>query len=91
MKKIEAVIKPAPRDGNRFKRRGSTPEGYTAQRIETIFERMVEKQVITQAQLEEARPFVLRWDTTTGEYLPAAPALPQTPSLEDQLQELLPF
>ncbi len=86
-----AVIKPAPRDGNRFKRRGATPQGYTAQRIETIFKRMVEKEVITQAQLEAARPFVLRWDTTTGEYLPAAPALAQEPTLEEQLLELLPF
>lgn len=66
-----AIIKPSPKMGNRFKRRGTTPanEGnYFAKRMEVIFSRLVERKMITQAQMDAARPFVLKWNSE-GKYI----------------------
>lgn len=69
-----ANIKPSPSMGNRFKRKGTTPEkGHFPERTETIFKRMLERDFITPQQLEQARPFVLKWDAQ-GNYIDPAPS-----------------
>jgi len=69
-----ANIKPSPSMGNRFKRKGTTPErGHFPERTETIFKRMLERDLITPQQLEQARPFVLKWDAQ-GNYIDPAPS-----------------
>ena len=86
-----ANIKPSPQMGNRFKRKGSTPEtGHFPERTETIFKRLVERELITAAQLEEARPFVLKWDAQ-GHYIEPKRGASTTsaPSLDDELPALL--
>lgn len=76
-----ANIKPSPSMGNRFKRKGTTPEsGHFPERTETIFKRMLERQMITPQQLEEARPFVLKWDAQ-GNYIEPKPKAPVIPIL----------
>lgn len=69
-----AVIKPSPSYGGRLKRRGKLPpEGtWFARRIETIFARMVEYELLTQEEADEQRPYELRWDSN-GDYVPAEP------------------
>jgi hypothetical protein len=65
-----AIIKPAPWYGERFKRKGTTPtKHWWFDRMGEIMGRLVEKEFITAAEAEMARPYVLQWDEE-GNYLP---------------------
>ena len=69
-----AVIKPSPSYGGHLKRKGKLPpEGtWFARRIETIFARMVEYEILTQEEADDQRPYELKWDSN-GDYVPAKP------------------
>lgn len=63
-----AMIKPRPSAGYVFKRKGHSPDyPYWLQRTQTLFERLIDRELLTQAQAEALRPYVLRWDQT-GKY-----------------------
>ena len=79
------VIKPSPSYGDHLRKRGGLPtRGWFPQRIETIFDRMVEYEVMTREQAEAARPYTLRWED--GVYAPHEPEVRE--ELELELLEL---
>lgn len=74
-----AMLKPAPRAGAMFKRRGRTPHyPYWTRRAEELFRRLVEYGFLTQAQADAERPYDLAWDVG-GRYLERAPVLREVP------------
>ena len=66
-----AVIKPSPSIGERLKRRGQLSErDWLQKRIKTIFERLVEHNVLTTEEAQRAQEQELLWEKDTGVYTP---------------------
>lgn len=85
-----AMMKPSPKMGNRLKRRGTTPEregAYFIKRMGVIMDRLVEYEMITQAQADAAKPYVLKWDKQGNYIQPEVPTV--VPELFDPI-DLLP-
>lgn len=58
-----ATLKPSPWVGARYMRRKKTPEGgWWGNRMEEIFNRLVERNYLTREQADAERPYVVVWD-----------------------------
>lgn len=80
-----ATIKPSPSYGEHLKRRGNLPpdRSWFIKRFGTLFKRMIEYEVMTQAEVDRARRQTIKW--VDGVY---APEFEQEP-LEDVMHNLL--
>ena len=80
-----AIIKPSPSYGEHLRRRGTLPgeKSWFTKRFSTIFERMVEYEVMTQAEVDRAKRQGIAWEE--GVY---TPQMEQEP-LDDVMQQLL--
>lgn len=58
-----ATLKPSPWVGARYMRRKKTPEsGWWGNRMEEIFDRLVERNYLTREQADAERPYVVVWE-----------------------------
>ncbi|MBA2661638.1 MAG: transglycosylase domain-containing protein [Bradymonadaceae bacterium] len=58
-----ATLKPSPWVGPRFMRRKRTPEGgWWGNRLEEIFDRLVERKYLTREEADAQRPYVVVWE-----------------------------
>ncbi len=80
-----ATIKPSPSYGAHLMRRGKLPpeRSWFIKRFGTIFKRMVEHEVMTQAEVDRAKKQTIKW--VEGKYEPEFEEEP----LEDVMQNLL--
>lgn len=64
-----AMLKPNPLYGARVIQRKKTPEGgWWTNRMDEMFERLKDRGMITDAQVQAEKPYVLRWDAD-GRYI----------------------
>ena len=57
-----AMLKPSPSFGPQIVRRGRTPSGaYWTDRVDELFDRLIEHEYLTKAEKKAEKPFVLKW------------------------------